>query len=267
MADLAAETEAALEAALCAFDGIVGIRVVREPDLVRTIAPGRPYGFLNGVMALDLDPALVADRVAGVDREYRDQGLPLTWWITPRSRPTDIADRLAALGLAPEEDEAGMAIDLAGWSEPDLPPGVSIEVVVDRAGLADWVAAMGSSYGWSDPVKAQTLTELYDPEATDGVARPGVQVLARLDGEPVGCGSLFEAGGFAWVTNIGTVPGARRRGVGAAVTGRLLSSARERGHRRAHLAASVLGEPVYRRMGFVTACRLGRLTRSGVRQR
>jgi GNAT superfamily N-acetyltransferase len=261
MAVHAADTEAALEAALCAFDGIGGIEVITEPDLVRTIAPGRPYGFLNGVMALDLDPAGVAGRVADMDREYRDRGLPLTWWITPRSRPTNVAERLAAVGLALEEDEAGMVIDLTGWTEPALTPGVSVEIVVDRDRLGDWVKAMGASYGWDDPAKADTLRELYDPEADDRVARPGVQVLARLDGEPVGCGSLFEAGGFAWVTNIGTIPAARRRGVGAAVTGRTLSIARERGHRRAFLAASLMGEPVYRRMGFVTTCRLGRLTR------
>jgi GNAT superfamily N-acetyltransferase len=261
MADLAAETEAALEAALCAFEGIGGIQVIREPDLLRTIAPGRPYGFLNGVMALDLDPTLIAERVVDMDREYRDRGLPLTWWITPRSRPTDVADRLASVGLTPEEDEAGMAIDLAGWTEPAIPSGLSIEVVGDRGGLADWVRVMGASYEFDDPVKADTLRALYDPEADDDVTRPGVQLLVRRDGEPVGCGSLFESGGFAWVTNIGTVPAARRRGVGGAVTGRLLSIARERGHHHAFLAASVMGEPIYRRMGFVTMCRLGRLTR------
>jgi GNAT superfamily N-acetyltransferase len=262
MADLAAETEAALEAALCAFDGIGGIQVIREPDLVRTIAPGKPYGFLNGAMALDLEPARVEERVSDMDRAYRDRGLPLTWWITPHSRPADVANRLESAGLTPEEDEAGMAIDLVGWTEPDLPAGLSIEVVVDRVGLADWVGVMGRSYGWDDPVKADTLRELYDPEPGDGVARPGIQLLVRRDGEPVGCGSLFESGGFAWVTNIGTVPAARRRGVGGAVTGRILSIARERGHGRAFLAASLMGEPVYRRMGFVTTCRLGRLTRA-----
>jgi GNAT superfamily N-acetyltransferase len=264
MADLAAETEAALEAALGAFDGIGGIELIHERDCVRTIAYGRPYGFLNGVMALNLDPARVAERVADMDREYRDRGLPLTWWITPRSRPTDVADRLAWAGLTPEEDESGMAIELADWREPVIPTGLSIELVVDRSGLADWVGAMGASYGWNDPAKARTLEELYDPEADDGVARPGVQVLVRRDGEAVGCGSLFESGGFAWVTNIGTVPGARRQGVGGAVTGRILSLARDRGHGRAFLAASLMGEPVYRRMGFVTTCRLGRLTRTPV---
>jgi len=261
MVDLAAGTEAALEAALCAFDGIGGIRVIHDSDLVRTIAPGRPYGFLNGVMALDLDPARVGEPVADMDREYRDRDLPLTWWITPRSRPTDVADRLASAGLTPEEDEAGMVIDLATWTEPTIPSELSIEVVSDRACLADWVQVMGASYGWDDPLKAATLLELYDPAADDGVSRPGVQLLVRLGGDAVGCGSLFESGGFAWVTNIGTVPAARRRGVGGAVTGRLLSIARERGHHHAFLAASVMGEPVYRRMGFVTRCRLGRLTR------
>src|SRR5262245_58899396 len=127
MADLAADTEAALEAALAAFDGIGGIRVIHEADLVRTIAPGRPYGFLNGVMALDLDPARVAERVADMDREYRDQGLPLTWWITPHSRPASVADLLAATGLQPEEDEAGMAIDLAAWIEPAIAPELSVD--------------------------------------------------------------------------------------------------------------------------------------------
>jgi GNAT superfamily N-acetyltransferase len=231
---------------------------------VRTIAPGRPYGFLNGVVSLDLDPATAAERVAQVEAMYQDLGLPLTWWITPRSRPADIAERLATLGMHAQEDEAGMAIDLAQRTEPSaVPSGVDIEPVGSRRALAHWVAVMGASYGWADPVKAGTLDELYDPEARDGLTRPGIQVIGRLDGKPVGCGSLFEAGGYAWVTNIGTIPEARGRGIGTAITGRLLTMARDGGHRHAYLAASKRGEPVYRRLGFVVTCRLGRFVREG----
>ena len=65
-------------------------------------------------------------------------------------------------------------------------------------------------------------------------------------------------GGVCEVTGVGTLPSARRRGIGAALTGRLVQDARERGAAIVFLSAA--GDDVarmYERLGFRrvgTAC-------------
>lgn len=72
-----------------------------------------------------------------------------------------------------------------------------------------------------------------DPAA---VARPhGTFVMARLHGEPVGCGALRPLpggpGGVAEVKRMYTVPSARGQGVARAVLAHLVAAARELGYR------------------------------------
>jgi predicted GNAT family acetyltransferase len=59
-------------------------------------------------------------------------------------------------------------------------------------------------------------------------------------------------GGVYWV---GTVPAARSRGLAAAVTRAVGNLAFDAGARVVVLQASVMGEPVYRRLGYVEVTR------------
>ena len=75
---------------------------------------------------------------------------------------------------------------------------------------------------------------------------------------PLAAGSHQPVGDVTELTSIGTLPAARRRGIGAAVTGRLVEHARERGAELVFVSAS--GDAVarmYERLGFRrigTAC-------------
>ena len=75
---------------------------------------------------------------------------------------------------------------------------------------------------------------------------------------PLAAGSHQLTGGVSEVTGIGTLPSARRRGIGAALTGRLVQHAREHGAAIVFLSAA--GADVarmYERLGFRrvgTAC-------------
>ncbi len=73
---------------------------------------------------------------------------------------------------------------------------------------------------------------------------------------PVAAAALFDGAGVAGVYNVVTVPEARRRGIGRAVTNAVLDEAVARGHTLAVLGASDLGLPVYRRLGFREVSRL-----------
>ena len=83
-----------------------------------------------------------------------------------------------------------------------------------------------------------------------GFERPVRSYLAVLNGLPVATSQLFLSAGVAGIYNVTCLPGARRQGIGAAVTLTALLEARRQGYRISILQASTLGYPVYRRLGF-----------------
>jgi GNAT superfamily N-acetyltransferase len=73
---------------------------------------------------------------------------------------------------------------------------------------------------------------------------------ARLDGDVVSAAWAFDHDGDCGIFNVGTVPPARRRGLGAAVTALQLYEGRDRGCWTASLQATPIAERVYRAVGF-----------------
>jgi predicted acetyltransferase len=84
-----------------------------------------------------------------------------------------------------------------------------------------------------------------------------VPYLATIDGTPVGTTIVAFGGGVAGIYAVAVLKGARRRGVGSALTLTALRDARERGYRIATLRASRMGYPMYRRLGFEQHCTIG----------
>jgi GNAT superfamily N-acetyltransferase len=78
----------------------------------------------------------------------------------------------------------------------------------------------------------------------------GRHVVAWLGDQPCGAGSLALCGGVAGVYNVTTLPFARRRGVAAAMMQALHERARAEGYSGTALAASSMGAPLYRRLGY-----------------
>lgn len=82
--------------------------------------------------------------------------------------------------------------------------------------------------------------------------QPDGLLLAELDGTPAGLVGAVDYGPFAYVGMMAVHPGYQRRGVGQALVERLLAWLEQRGCPMAVLDASDAGEPLYRRLGFVT---------------
>jgi GNAT superfamily N-acetyltransferase len=253
------ESEAVLAAAMAAFADVPGVDVIDEPDALRSVAPGRPWPFLNTIARIRLAGDFEAERLVELERPYLEAELPVMWSMTDLTSPVDLDDRLARRGLAQGDWDATMMIDLQHSPvstqttlEAAATAGITLEIVDKRTALDEWIEVMADSYGWSDVGRAQAMREVYDPELPHGRSGRRTHVLARLEDHAVGSSSLFETAGQGWITNIGAIPAARGRGVGAAVTSAVLELAQERGFERAWLGASEMGAPVYRRLGFST---------------
>jgi len=74
--------------------------------------------------------------------------------------------------------------------------------------------------------------------------------VARLDGRDIGAVIAYNHEGDRGIFNLGTVPEARRRGVGTALAALQLHEAREAGCATASLQSTPIAEGVYAALGF-----------------
>jgi GNAT superfamily N-acetyltransferase len=220
-----------------------GARLVEADGLLR-IASDLPIG--NGNQVIVTGPEATADGLAAAVATARATGDRVR--VTLRS---DIDDRFLPvvrdLGLTGRPWAPGMLVALPGTTDPGRGADLAIEVVADEAARLRFLRAMGPAYG-------------LDPAAVDRVANaamlrtPGVTFyLGSAAGAPVSSGMSIVADGVAGVYFIGTVPEARGRGYGEAITARIHADATAAGCRAAILQSSPSGLHVYERLGYRAA--------------
>ncbi len=139
----------------------------------------------------------------------------------------------------------GMALAPLPEAPPLAPSGLRIEAVTEESSLDAFARAAFRSFGYPEDAASMMLT----PQLW---ARPEVEAfVGTADGEPVASAMLIVSGRVAGIYWVGTVPSARRRGFGEALTWAAIQAGRRAGCLVASLQASTMGRPVYERMGFV----------------
>lgn len=208
------------------------------------------FPLLNGAMAARFEAEASTHRTHEVLDDLMNHGNPFLWWLTPNTRSTDLEGVLVERGLAADESNNAMSLDLRAAALDEKPgPGVTIEPM-SEANTNELTLAMLDGFGMPRDLTAPFLTFLNAPTS----ARVSLHsVLARLDGEPVGAGSVVVSDRtVAGLYNIAVLEGARGRGVGRAVTVELMRIGVAQGCTESILHASTMGEPVYAKLGFRT---------------
>jgi GNAT superfamily N-acetyltransferase len=124
------------------------------------------------------------------------------------------------------------------------PEELRIETVSGEASLDAFARAAFRGFGYPENAASLMLT----PQLC---SRPQVEAfVGRVEGEPVASAMLIASGPVAGIYWVATVPEARRRGYGEALTWAAVEAGRRAGCTVASLQASVMGRPVYERMGF-----------------
>jgi ribosomal protein S18 acetylase RimI-like enzyme len=133
------------------------------------------------------------------------------------------------------------------------PSGVTLERVETTAQADEFAAVMGAAYS-SLGMPAGVAPAILRLEVL--VAPHIVTLLARLeDGTPAAGAMCILTHGVAGIYWVGTTPEARGRGLAELCTRAAGNAGFDMGARIASLQASVMGEPTYRRMGYVEVTR------------
>jgi ribosomal protein S18 acetylase RimI-like enzyme len=232
--------------------GVAGA-TVRERSGFLLVVSGYRVPWANNVVSFALSGPEADRAIDECAAAFRAAGVPATWTVSPLSTPADLAERLTAHGFQPEEPLPWMAAGLRNIPGADPPDGLTIERVTDQELHRGWLTAMDKGFGM-EPETVRMLDEMgaaapFDEDAT------WVRFVGSVDGRPVASSGLLLHAGVAGLFNVATLPAARRRGYGTAMTLAALGHARSLGYEVAILGTSDLGRGVYEGLGFHDVCK------------
>ena len=210
--------------------------------------------LFNGVFNPSLDAAGVHAIQKALAERIARRGATAFWWIGPASKPEGIGALLERQGLKSMGSVPGMVARLARIDDREDPiVGFEIRKVEGAQMRALWgrIAAIGT--GFSDQAVAQMAR--VDATIDDPRYAGQTRYLGYLVGEPVASSALVLEAGLAGVYAVATLPAARKRGIGRAMTLAPLLEARALGCDTGILQASSAGLPIYAKMGFEEVCR------------
>ena len=219
---------------------VPGVLIEETPSL-GIYATGLPIPLFNQVVTDD--GATEAELTAAI-ATMRGRGVGF-YPVLRTGQDDHLGPILDGLGLRRDPDR------LPGMALHPIPPdlvttadGLDIRIVGDAAALRDHALAASTGFGMpADLAIAFIGDELW--------ARPGATVyVGYADGRAVVSGFGVRSGRTIGVFTIATVPDARGRGFGAAMTARVVADGAAAGCDVAALQASSMGRPIYERLGF-----------------
>jgi GNAT superfamily N-acetyltransferase len=172
--------------------------------------------------------------------------------VVPHGRPLSLISPWSVPDLSPAGwqpiGHPPLMVRAAHTVSPRVPPELTIAEVVDRPGLE--VLERTLVDGYPDPtMQPYRWGDMHDERALGG---PTHFFLGSVAGRPVGTAVGHVAAGVVVVEMIATLPDARGRGYGEALT---WAATMVDPTMPAVLIASDLGRPVYERMGYLATSR------------
>lgn len=214
--------------------------------------------LVNGVFStVSASPLAPGDVLARADAFFAPRARGYT--VSCRAHAdAELAGAARAAGFTESGNSPAMVLEQRLPDAARASDGV-VRRVEDDADARAFGAVMGEAYATygmpreCGPALVGTLDVLCAPHV--------VAVVAVLDGAVAAGAMVIVTHGVAGVYWVGTMPAARGRGLAELCTRAAGNAGFDLGARIAALQASVMGEPIYRRMGYVEVTRYPSLVR------
>lgn len=233
--------------------------VIEERDGVLLWAGGSTFPVSsNGVIRLD--PTVAADTVLDLAEDFfgpRNRGYSLST-NGYGGGDADLEAAAVARGLLLVVATPAM-VCAARLAEPEVPAGITLRWIDDADGVADFVAVNDAAYQ-SLGLPAGVIADLNRDPAR--ILAPHVHTVIAYEGDtPLATAQVMASHGIAGVYYVGSVEAARGRGLARLVTAAVTNKGFDEHADFVTLQASMMGEPIYLRMGYRELYRYGIYTR------
>ena len=221
-----------------------------HPDMINEgdffeIVTGIDDPFAN--MAFGMTVRDAENRVKSITSKLEKHKVPGYFWVGPCTKPANLEDLLLQNGWNYLASPPAMAVDLALLGSAPEVSGLELRRVVTNEDYERWKETVAA--GFKLPLN---VAQLFQKPKDDSVRF----YTALLDGQPVGTTAMVIVNGVPGIYCVSTLPEFRRRGIGAVLTTLPLLDARAEGYQMATLQSSVMGYPIYTKLGFREVCKL-----------
>ncbi|MBH5318172.1 GNAT family N-acetyltransferase [Paenibacillus sp. GSMTC-2017] len=212
----------------------------------------------NSISAIYGHTLPLTDKIKRCEEIYSKRNLPTIFKITPFSEPSDLDDRLDALGYEMIDHtsvKTASLRDLVGPTNTDTESEAqvgekktsTIKIIITTDPTSFWLDAVATMQGLNDDQRETTRRMM-----SEQPLRKAFAVL--LEGrKPVACGAIVLEQGFAGLYDIVTDVASRGKGYGEQLTRQLLVWAKENGAENAYLlvvTGNVAANRLYDKFGF-----------------
>jgi hypothetical protein len=207
-----------------------------------------PVRACNVIFKAKLELENVDGVIKSIIEKARAKNVPLRWYIGKNTEPANLGEYLVSHGFTTDGPAPMMAVELKTPKEDSrILSGLDIIEVKDINNMRIWCNVCSRGFGGT-PQSATMMLRWLSLVLELGL--PMRYFLALYNGVPVATSQLLIAQGVAGIDRVATVPEARNRGIGYAITLYPLLIARDMGYRAGTIQASEMGVRVYQRMGF-----------------
>lgn len=224
---------------------------------------GSIWSMKTGIESADLNwvwnekPLEASDRKAiqYIKKDFFQSRLPFWWWIYPGTASALTLEMLRAEGFSFVTEVPSLLSDLKRLSDEEANAGaVSLVQVQTRKELHWWEDISFSGFDFSPETREPYHQFVQSFDLSPAAAQKFF--LASVDGKPVATSLVFfngHAAGFYFVTTLSEY---RKRGIGLALTRKMMQFAKKAGLSFASLQSSPEGFHMYQQAGFKEICRI-----------
>jgi len=193
---------------------VPGAEVIVSSEVVLVSDPQMPMVEGNHAALLRTTPDRAEALLDRIIQYYQERELQPTVAVSPNCAPDDWLKRLEARGFKQYGDPEHFLALQSSWYAEKLPlPQNVIVREIDRDGLQDFGRVMAAAYEMPEdvvPMLIRNFGYIIDlPDIHNYVA--------YVEGQPIGCMSLFSYMGYSALGSGGVLPGLRHTGAAAAL--------------------------------------------------